>query len=72
VADKMKVLHGWLSNNGLTLDDILYMGDDIPDLDSMKRVGCPTCPADAAEEVKAVSVYMSGCNGGGGATAMQG
>lgn len=67
IHDKKAVLHDWLSENQLTLADILYMGDDIPDLANMKIVGLPACPADAVEEIKAVSVYISPKKGGGGA-----
>lgn len=67
VHDKKTVLYDWLSENRLTLTDILYMGDDIPDLANMEIVGLPTCPADAVEEIKAISVYISPKKGGGGA-----
>ena len=46
--------------------EILYMGDDIPDIPPMKLVGLPTCPQDAVPEVKAVSKYISHKNGGHG------
>jgi 3-deoxy-D-manno-octulosonate 8-phosphate phosphatase (KDO 8-P phosphatase) len=46
--------------------NILYMGDDIPDIDILKNVGLPTCPADSAEEVKAVCAYISPVLGGRG------
>ena len=45
---------------------VLYMGDDIPDIDIMKLIGLPTCPADSAEEVKAVAKYISPALGGKG------
>jgi len=50
------------------LDDaeILYMGDDIPDYEIMQRCGLPVCPADAAEEIKGISRYISPLNGGDG------
>ncbi|WP_257658942.1 KdsC family phosphatase [Parapedobacter lycopersici] len=67
VHDKSAVLRDWLSGNQLTLADILYMGDDIPDLENMKVTGFPACPADAAEEIKAISVYISPKKGGAGA-----
>jgi len=67
VHDKRAVLRDWLSENQLTLADILYMGDDIPDLENMKVAGFPACPADAVEEIKAVSTYISPKNGGAGA-----
>lgn len=47
-------------------DEIMYMGDDIPDLPLMQVVGCPVCPSDAAPEVKAVSCYVSHLKGGYG------
>ena len=45
---------------------VLYMGDDIPDYEIMKRVGCPCCPSDACEEIKSVSIYVSSRQGGQG------
>jgi 3-deoxy-D-manno-octulosonate 8-phosphate phosphatase (KDO 8-P phosphatase) len=46
--------------------DVLYMGDDLPDLPVMKSVGFPTCPADAVDEIKSVSSYISDKSGGEG------
>jgi 3-deoxy-D-manno-octulosonate 8-phosphate phosphatase (KDO 8-P phosphatase) len=50
----------------LPLSQILYMGDDVPDLVAMKAVGMPTCPNDATNEVQAVSRYISNYPGGHG------
>lgn len=50
----------------LSDDEVLYMGDDIPDYEIMSRVGCPVCPADAAPEIKAISLYISHLKGGYG------
>lgn len=47
-------------------DEILYMGDDIPDYEVMKQCGLPCCPADAAPEIKQISVYISHHKGGYG------
>lgn len=47
-------------------DEILYMGDDIPDYEIMTRCGLPVCPKDSAPEVKAVAKYISPYNGGEG------
>ena len=47
-------------------EEVLYMGDDIPDYEIMSRVGCPVCPADAAPEIKSISVYISHLKGGYG------
>ncbi len=46
---------------------VLYMGDDIPDYHVMKLVGLPTCPQDSSPEIKAISKYISHINGGRGA-----
>ena len=51
---------------GFSDDEIIYMGDDIPDYELMKRVGCPCCPADACPEIKEVSCYVSRYPGGQG------
>src|SRR5690606_37081761 len=47
VNDKRTIFEEWLENRGLTAAHVLYMGDDIPDLENMQAVGVPTCPADA-------------------------
>ena len=49
---------------GLSDEEILYMGDDIPDYNVMKIVGMPVCPSDACEEIKAISRYISDTPGG--------
>ena len=51
---------------GLKAEEVLFMGDDIPDYDLMKLAGVPTCPADAVEEIKALACYVSTRNGGDG------
>ena len=65
-AVKLQVLHEWMQREQLQADEVLYMGDDIPDYEVMQAVGCPCCPADAAEEIKAVSCYVSPRAGGEG------
>lgn len=47
-------------------ENVLYMGDDIPDYDIMKRCGCPCCPKDAAPEIQNISLYISHYSGGMG------
>ena len=63
---KIEVYHKFLSSSGLSAEQILYMGDDIPDLAVMKLVGLAVCPSDAAEEIKSVSDYISPKKGGEG------
>ena len=52
--------------HGLKDEEILYVGDDIPDLEVMRMCGLPCCPKDAVPEVKAVSRYISYADGGYG------
>ena len=47
-------------------DEIIYVGDDIPDYHVMKQCGCACCPADACHEIKDISIYISQYNGGCG------
>ena len=56
-----------IASYSLNHDEILYMGDDIPDHEVMKCVGVATCPADAAQEIKDISIYISQKKGGKGA-----
>lgn len=51
---------------GLNDNEVLYMGDDIPDLEVLSRVGCSCCPADSCPDVKQACLYVSNCNGGYG------
>ncbi|SER27882.1 KdsC family phosphatase [Pedobacter rhizosphaerae] len=63
-GDKVALFQKYLTDRNITADEVLYMGDDIPDLKVMKLVGLPTCPADAVEEIKAISTFISPYNGG--------
>jgi 3-deoxy-D-manno-octulosonate 8-phosphate phosphatase (KDO 8-P phosphatase) len=66
VTDKAGTLKKYLEENGLTWQEVLFMGDDIPDLDVMKKVGVACSPADAVQEIKEISNYISPLNGGFG------
>ena len=50
----------------LSEDEILYMGDDVPDIEVMCECGLPCCPKDAVPEVKSVAKYISYADGGRG------
>jgi 3-deoxy-D-manno-octulosonate 8-phosphate phosphatase (KDO 8-P phosphatase) len=65
-STKTNDLDEFLLKYSLNADEVLYMGDDIPDYQVMSRVGVPTCPQDAAPEIKAISVYVSPLKGGEG------
>lgn len=64
VLDKGKMLQDWMKTEGLKKEEVLFMGDDLPDLPALLVAGLPACPADAADEVKKVSLYVSPLKGG--------
>ncbi|MCR5241747.1 MAG: HAD-IIIA family hydrolase [Prevotella sp.] len=65
-AVKLKTYEDFLARYGLSDEEVMYMGDDVPDYEIMQRVGCPVCPADACPDIKAVSLYISDKQGGYG------
>lgn len=66
VPDKTVKLEEYMKENHLSPEQVVFMGDDIPDLQVMRRVGVAACPADAAEEVKQISHFISDRPGGRG------
>lgn len=65
--DKVATFKEYIELYNIKPENVLYMGDDIPDYHVMKLVGLPTCPQDATPEIKAISKYISHKNGGKGA-----
>lgn len=63
---KIKTWEEFTAKYGLRDEEIIYMGDDIPDYEVMRRAGCPCCPKDACTEIKAISAYVSDRKGGQG------
>jgi len=61
---KAEDLKDFIYKYDLDPNEILYMGDDLPDYEPMQMVGVPTCPADAVEEIKQIAYYISDRNGG--------
>jgi len=66
VDKKIDVYNQYLETNNLDKENVLFMGDDIPDYEIMLKVGVPTCPSDAVEEIKRVATYISHQTGGHG------
>ena len=66
VADKKAFIEIFISNNNLEKEQVLFMGDDMPDLPGMSVVGLPACPADAVTEIREIAQYISPLNGGFG------
>jgi 3-deoxy-D-manno-octulosonate 8-phosphate phosphatase (KDO 8-P phosphatase) len=67
VSDKWPCFEKWMEETGIKAEEVMYMGDDLPDYPVMKRVGIPVCPADAVEEIKSLCKYISDRKGGEGA-----
>lgn len=65
--DKVETFREYIGLYSIEPGQVLYMGDDIPDYYVMQKVGLPTCPVDAAPEIKSVAKYVSHRNGGRGA-----
>lgn len=66
VKDKKICFENILKEHKLDKEEILFMGDDIPDCPIMMEAGVATCPVDAAQEIKEVSHYISEKKGGEG------
>ena len=62
----METFQTYVKQKNVSLDQVLYMGDDIPDYQVMKLAGLSACPLDAAEEIKAIANYISHYKGGHG------
>lgn len=65
-SKKLPILIDWLRKEGLNPEEVIYMGDDIPDLQCMRYVGLPCAPFDAVWEVRQTATYISKLTGGYG------
>ncbi len=63
---KLDHFNEFLKKYNLDKSEVLFMGDDIPDLKVMQEAGIPACPSDADSEIKQVAVYISDKKGGEG------
>jgi 3-deoxy-D-manno-octulosonate 8-phosphate phosphatase (KDO 8-P phosphatase) len=66
VSDKESVFKKWLLENNVPTSEVLFMGDDIPDLQIMQLAGVKACPSDAAIDIKNSVDYISIYKGGEG------
>jgi len=66
IPDKTKFVADLLKSKKIKWEGVLYMGDDLPDMPLMSKVGLACCPADAVNEVKSIVKYISPINGGWG------
>lgn len=67
VKDKFETLEEIITKYGFSSDELAFMGDDLPDICVLEKVGLPCCPLDAVDEVKDVSKFISTRKGGEGA-----
>ena len=67
VPNKVETFEEFIDVYNIKPEQVLYMGDDIPDYQIMREVGVATCPEDAVEEIKSISDYISHKEGGKGA-----
>ncbi len=65
-ADKLPILKTYLCENNIHSSTVLFMGDDLNDFKVMQNVGLPCCPADAVNEIRNISHYISPLEGGQG------
>ena len=65
-SNKVNVYNELKAKYGFTDEEVLYMGDDLPDYPVLKRVGVSACPQDSAVEIKEITDYQSPYNGGKG------
>lgn len=65
-SEKEEYYEEYINMYDLNPDQIIYMGDDVPDLAVMRRVGLPVCPHNAAPEILSVAKYISPLKGGEG------
>lgn len=66
ITNKAEKLEDYALEHDLRWEEVLFMGDDIPDYRAMQLCGLAACPADATPEIKSVSMYISPVTGGNG------
>ncbi len=66
ILDKAAVLTTLMSRYGLKPEEVLFMGDDMPDIAALALAGLKACPADAVPEIREMANYISPVSGGQG------
>lgn len=61
---KIRDFEDFCRRHGLQPEEVMYFGDDIPDIPVLKACGCGVCPSDAVQEAKEAADYISPCPGG--------
>lgn len=63
---KIEDFEDFCARHGLSAEEVMYFGDDLPDIPVMVACGCGVCPSDAVEEVKEIADFISTRPGGKG------
>ncbi len=63
-VNKVATFYTYIAERHIDATNVVYMGDDVPDLHLLRLVGLPVCPADAVEDIKTVCTYVSPLSGG--------
>ena len=63
---KIDILKNYCKEKNVSLENVLYMGDDLPDFECIRDAGIGTCPNDAVAEIRAIADYISHIDGGKG------
>ena len=66
VSNKIEKFEEFIHNNNCSGEQVLYMGDDLPDYEVMSKAGVAVCPKDSAPEVISICTYVSHLKGGEG------
>lgn len=66
VSDKLPVMQDLMERYGVAMEEVAFIGDDIPDLACMRQIGLALCPQDAVDEIKSIAHYVSPKRGGEG------
>lgn len=66
VSFKLPCFKQWIEDNNLQPDQVVYVGDDIPDYQAMQYAGLAVAPADAATDIRTIAHYISPISGGQG------
>jgi YrbI family 3-deoxy-D-manno-octulosonate 8-phosphate phosphatase len=66
VSDKNEILKRYCRRKNVPLKDVVYVGNDLNDLEAMRSVGHPVCPSDACKEIRSLAQIVLGAKGGEG------
>ncbi len=66
VGNKLQLMIELIAQKNNNREEVMYMGDDVPDLEVMKKAGVSCCPADACRDILETADYISPVNGGEG------